>query len=60
MTKYVVKWIVEGEMAVEADSTQDAERKAQEMLVASITNPDKWPQELGTTGIQGAAEELSS
>lgn len=60
MTKYVVKWIVEGEMAVEADSTQDAERKAQEMLVASITNPDKWPQELGTTGIQGAAQELSS
>ena len=60
MTKYVVKWVVEGEMSVEADSAQDAERKAQELLVASITDPDKWPQELGTSGIQGAALELSS
>jgi hypothetical protein len=60
MTKYVVKWAVEGEMSVEAESPQDAERKAQELLVASITDPDKWPQELGTSGIQGAAQELSS
>jgi len=60
MTKYIVKWVVEGEMSLEADSVPDAERKAQELLVASITDPDKWPQELGTTGIQGAAQELSS
>lgn len=60
MTKYVVKWAVEGEMSVEAESPQDAERKAQELLVSSITDPDKWPQELGTSGIQGAAQELSS
>ena len=60
MTKYVVKWAVEGEMSVEAESPQGAERKAQELLVASITDPDKWPQELGTSGIQGAAQELSS
>jgi hypothetical protein len=60
MTKYVVKWAVEGEMSVEAESPQEAERKAQELLVASITDPDKWPQELGTSGIQGAAHELSS
>ena len=60
MTKYLVKWVVEGEMSVEAGSAQDAERKAQELLVASITDPDKWPQELGTSGIQGAAQETSS
>ena len=60
MTKYIVKWLVEGEMHVEADSNHEAEKKAQELLVASITNPDKWPHELGTTGIQGAAQEISS
>ncbi len=59
MQKYSVKWILNGEMMIEASDAQTAERIAQEQLVATVMNPDHWPQELGAQGIQGAASEIS-
>jgi hypothetical protein len=59
MQKYSVKWILNGEMVIEASDAQTAERVAQEQLVATVMNPDHWPQELGAQGIQGAASEIS-
>ncbi len=59
MQKYSVKWILNGEMVIEASDAQTAERIAQEQLVATVMNPDHWPQELGAQGIQGAASEIS-
>lgn len=60
MQKFLVKWIVEGEMLVEAASAEAAEAVVQQHLVATITNADKWPQELGAQGIQGAAVALEN
>ena len=59
MQTYLVKWILNGEMTIEATDPQAAERIAQEQLVATVMNPDAWPQELGAQGIQGAASELT-
>ena len=59
MQKYSVKWILNGEMLIEAADAQTAERLAQEQLVAAVMNPDAWPQELGAQGIQGAASEIT-
>jgi hypothetical protein len=59
MQKYSVKWILNGEMLIEAADAQTAERLAQEQLVATVMNPDAWPQELGAQGIQGAASEIT-
>jgi len=56
MSAYAVKWIVDGEMTIEANSIDEAERMAQEKLVAILANPQDWPVELGTRGIQGAAQ----
>lgn len=56
MSAYAVKWIVDGEMTIEAENLDDAERIAQEKLVAILANPQSWPVELGTRGIQGAAQ----
>ncbi len=53
--KYKVKWIVDGEMTVEATSSEEAEKLVQQMLVATLTDADRWPAELGAMGIQGAA-----
>ena len=55
MQKFVVKWLVDGEMVVEAPDVETAERMVQQQLVLTITDPDKWPVELGANGIQGAA-----
>lgn len=55
MQKFLVKWIVEGEMLVEATTTEAAEAIVQQHLVATITDSEKWPQDLGALGIQGAA-----
>ena len=59
MQKYSVKWILNGEMLIEAADAQTAERLAQEQLVATVMNPDAWPQELGAQGIRGAASEIT-
>ena len=56
MAAYAVKWMVDGEMTIEANSLDEAERMAQEKLVAILANPQSWPAELGTRGIQGAAQ----
>jgi hypothetical protein len=53
--KYKVKWIVDGEMSIEATSAEEAEKLVQQMLVATLTDAEKWPAELGAMGIQGAA-----
>ena len=55
MQKFVVKWLVDGEMTVEAPDLDSAEQFVQQQLVVAITDPDRWPAELGATGIQGAA-----
>lgn len=58
MPSYVVKWIIEGEMIVEADAVAAAEMTAQQSLVAILSDEDKWPAALGAKGIQGAAEKV--
>jgi hypothetical protein len=55
MAKFTVKWIVDGELVVEATDSEHAERLVQELLVVTITDPDRWPVELGAQGIQGVA-----
>lgn len=55
MQKFVVKWLVDGEMVVQAPDLETAEQFVQQQLVAVITDPDRWPAELGANGIQGAA-----
>ncbi len=60
MPKFVVKWMVEGDMVVEAADVEGAEQVVQQHLVATITDAEKWPQELGAKGIQGAAVLLDS
>lgn len=60
MQKFVVKWLVDGEMVVEAPDVESAERLVQQQLVLTITNPDKWPAELGANGIQGAASLMEN
>jgi hypothetical protein len=58
MQTYLVKWILNGEMTIEATDAQTAERIAQERLVATITDANRWPEELGAQGLQGAASEV--
>ncbi len=58
MQTYLVKWILNGEMIIEATDAQTAERIAQERLVATITDTNRWPEELGAQGLQGAASEV--
>lgn len=60
MQKFVVKWLVDGEMIVEAPDLETAEQFVQQQLVAAITDQDKWPAELGAKGIQGAASLADS
>ena len=59
MQTYLVKWILNGEMIIEATDAQTAERIAQERLVATITDANRWPEELGAQGLQGAASEVA-
>jgi len=55
MAKFAVKWIIDGEMTVEASDTEHAERLVQELLVVTMTDTQRWPAELGAQGIQGVA-----
>lgn len=55
MQKFVVKWLVDGEMVVQAPDLETAEQFVQQQLVSTITDADRWPAELGANGIQGAA-----
>lgn len=54
MTQFTVKWIIEGEMTVEADTVEAAEERVHKELVSVLTNPEKWPEALGARSIQGA------
>ena len=60
MQRFVVKWLVDGEMTVEAPDLESAEQFVQQQLVAVITDADRWPAELGANGIQGAASLADS
>lgn len=57
MAQFVVKWIIDGEMTVEADTVEAAEERVHKELVAVLTNPEKWPEALGARSIQGAGSE---
>ena len=60
MAKFTVKWIIDGEMTVEAVDTEEAERLVQELLVVTMTDPQRWPAELGAQGIQGVATPVNN
>ena len=60
MAKFKVKWIIDGEMTVEAFETEEAERLVQELLVVTMTDPQRWPAELGAQGIQGVATPVDN
>ena len=60
MAKFKVKWIIDGEMTVEAFETEEAERLVQELLVVTMTDPQRWPAELGAQGIQGVASPVDN
>lgn len=60
MAKFKVKWIIDGEMTVEAFETEGAERLVQELLVVTMTDPQRWPAELGAQGIQGVATPVDN
>lgn len=54
MPQFTVKWIIEGERTVEAESVEAAEEQVHKDLVSVLTNPEKWPEALGARSIQGA------
>ena len=58
MSKFTVKWIIDGELTIEASDSEHAERLVQELLVVTITDPERWPEELGAQGIQGVATPI--
>lgn len=58
MPAYVVKWMIDGEMTIEAEDVAAAEIAAQQSLVAILSDEDKWPTALGAKGIQGSAEKV--
>ena len=58
MAQYTVKWIIEGEMVVEADTVEAAEERVHKELVTILTNPEKWPEALGARSIQGAGSPV--
>ena len=58
MQAFVVKWIIEGEMSVEAEDVAAAEIVAQQSLVAVLSDETRWPADLGAKGIQGTAEKV--
>lgn len=58
MAKFSVKWIIDGELTVEASDSEHAERLVQELLVVTITDSERWPEELGAQGIQGVATPI--
>jgi len=54
MSQFIVKWIIEGDMTIEADTVEAAEEHVHKKLVAVLTDPEKWPEALGARSIQGA------
>jgi hypothetical protein len=54
MPHIIVKWIIEGEMTVEANTVEAAEEQVHKELVKTLTDPQRWPEELGARSIQGA------
>ena len=52
---YTVKWIINGEITVEAESQENAENKIKNKLKNLIENNNKSFDELGATAIQGSA-----
>lgn len=54
MSKFTVKWIIEGEMTIEADTLEAAEEQVHKELVKVLTDPQRWPEALGARSIQGA------
>jgi hypothetical protein len=54
MPKFTVKWIIEGEMTVEAEQLETAEEHVHKELVKVLTDPQRWPEALGARSIQGA------
>ena len=54
MPQITIKWIIEGEMTVEAETVEAAEERVHKELVSVLTNPEKWPEALGARSIQGA------
>lgn len=54
MPKFTVKWIIEGEMTVDADTVEAAEEQVHKELVKVLTDPQCWPEVLGARSIQGA------
>ena len=54
MSKFTVKWIIEGEMTIEADTVEAAEEQVHKELVKVLTDPQRWPEVLGARSIQGA------
>ena len=56
--KYKVEWVINGEVAVEAESKEQAEQLVEQLLVGTLTDGDRWPAELGAQCIQGAASVL--
>jgi hypothetical protein len=54
MPKFTIKWIIEGEMTVEAEKVEVAEESVHKELVKVLTDPKRWPEELGARSIQGA------
>ena len=57
--KFSVKWIVEGEMTIEATTKEEAETAAQQALVVMLREDGRWEAELGAHGIQGTAMEIT-
>ena len=55
MSSFKVKWAIEGEMSVEADDKAAAEKVVELALVKLLTDPNRFPAELGANSIQGAA-----
>lgn len=59
MPHFTVKWIIEGERTVEAESVEAAEERVHKDLVSVLTNPEKWPEALGAHSIQGAGSSAT-
>lgn len=57
MPQFTVKWIVEGEKTVEADTIEAAEAAVHRELVGVLTDASRWPEALGARSVQGSGSE---
>lgn len=55
MTQYSVKWLINGELTIESQSADEAEKIAQEKIVETIKGIEDF-KKLGPLAIQGNAE----